>query len=82
MAKSRELGMCTFDQALFELYNKGHIGYEEALRNADSTNGLRLQIKLHGNRPPPDAMAAAAAAPAKSGGLSMALDEEEEEEGE
>ena len=80
MAKSRELGMCTFDQALFELYNKGYIAYEEALRNADSTNGLRLQIKLHGNRPPPDAAAPAAAAKTSSGGLSMALDEEEEEE--
>jgi twitching motility protein PilU len=81
MHKSRELGMCTFDQALFELYNKGYIGYEEALRNADSTNGLRLQIKLHGNRPPPDS-AAAAASPAAPGGLSMQIDEEEEEEGE
>jgi twitching motility protein PilU len=81
MHKSRELGMCTFDQALFELYNKGYIGYEEALRNADSTNGLRLQIKLHGNRPPPDG-AAAAASPSAAGGLSMQIDEEEEEEGE
>jgi hypothetical protein len=53
MHKSRELGMCTFDQALFELYNKGYIAYEEALRNADSANGLRLQIKLHGGRPEP-----------------------------
>jgi twitching motility protein PilU len=82
MQKSRELGMCTFDQALFDLYNKGYIAYEEALRNADSTNGLRLQIKLHSNRPPPDASAPSAAAPKPSGGLSMQLDEEEEEEGE
>jgi len=74
--------MCTFDQALFDLYNKGYIAYEEALRNADSTNGLRLQIKLHSNRPPPDASAPSAAAPKPSGGLSMQLDEEEEEEGE
>jgi twitching motility protein PilU len=81
MAKSRELGMCTFDQALFDLYNKGHIGYEEALRNADSTNGLRLQIKLHSNRPPPDGSApAVAAAPKSSGGLSMQIEEEEEDE--
>lgn len=50
MAKSRELGMQTFDQALFELYNQGEISYEEALRNADSTNELRLQIKLKSNR--------------------------------
>jgi twitching motility protein PilU len=53
MHKSRELGMCTFDQALYELYNKGYIGYEEAIRNADSANGLRLQIKLRGERKEP-----------------------------
>ena len=47
MKKSRELGMQTFDQALFDLYNEGAIKYEEALRNADSMNELRLQIKLH-----------------------------------
>ena len=46
MSKSRELGMQTFDQALFDLYNQGAIAYEEALRNADSVNELRLQIKL------------------------------------
>ena len=50
MAKSRELGMCTFDQALFDLYNARHIAYEEAIRNADSANELRLQIKLKGTR--------------------------------
>jgi twitching motility protein PilU len=48
MKKSRELGMQTFDQALFELYEAGKIGYEDAMRNADSMNELRLQIKLHG----------------------------------
>ena len=42
--------MQTFDQALFDLYNQGAISYEEALRNADSTNELRLQIKLKSNR--------------------------------
>ena len=51
MTKSRELGMQTFDQALFDLYNEGDISYDEALRNADSVNELRLQIKLKGNRP-------------------------------
>lgn len=50
MTKSRELGMQTFDQALFDLYNEGAISYDEALRNADSTNELRLQIKLKGTR--------------------------------
>ncbi|HEX4985818.1 MAG TPA: PilT/PilU family type 4a pilus ATPase [Burkholderiales bacterium] len=48
MKKSRELGMQTFDQALFDLYEAGKIGYEDAMRNADSMNELRLQIKLHG----------------------------------
>ena len=47
MAKSRELGMQTFDQHLFELYDNGMIGYEDALRNADSVNELRLMIKLN-----------------------------------
>lgn len=47
MKKSRELGMQTFDQALFELYDSGRITYEDALRNADSLNDLRLQIKLN-----------------------------------
>jgi twitching motility protein PilU len=48
MKKSRELGMQTFDQHLFDLYEAGQISYEDALRNADSVNELRLMIKLHG----------------------------------
>jgi twitching motility protein PilU len=47
MSKSRELGMQTFDQALFDLYEAGKISYEEALKNADSVNDLRLNIKLN-----------------------------------
>jgi twitching motility protein PilU len=46
MKKSRELGMQTFDQALFDLYEADRISYEDALRNADSINDLRLAIKL------------------------------------
>jgi len=46
MKKSRELGMQTFDQALFALFEEGKITYEDALRNADSVNDLRLTIKL------------------------------------
>ena len=46
MAKSRELGMETFDGALFNLYESGMISYEDALKNADSVNDLRLRIKL------------------------------------
>jgi twitching motility protein PilU len=48
MKKSREMGMQTFDQALFDLYESRTISYQDALRNADSINDLRLQIKLHG----------------------------------
>jgi twitching motility protein PilU len=48
MKKSRELGMQTFDQALFDLYEGGRISYEDALRFADSTNEVRLNIKLNG----------------------------------
>ena len=50
MKRSRELGMQTFDQALFDLYEKGLVSYEDAVRNADSVNDLRLQIKLHSKR--------------------------------
>ncbi|HVF15400.1 MAG TPA: PilT/PilU family type 4a pilus ATPase [Steroidobacteraceae bacterium] len=48
MGKSQELGMRTFDASLFELYNEGAISFEEAMRNADSANELRLNIKLNG----------------------------------
>jgi twitching motility protein PilU len=47
--------MRTFDQALFELYERGDIGYEDALRNADSVNELRLRVKLESRRGPPAA---------------------------
>ena len=47
MKRSREIGMQTFDQALFDLYEEGLISYEDALRNADSVNDLRLNIKLN-----------------------------------
>ncbi|MEI7444431.1 MAG: PilT/PilU family type 4a pilus ATPase [Burkholderiales bacterium] len=53
MSKSRELGMMTFDDALFDLYDAGHISYDEAIRNADSTNELRLNIKLKSTRGEP-----------------------------
>ena len=46
IAKSNELGMQTFDQALFDLFESGAVRYEDALRNADSVNDLRLRIKL------------------------------------
>ena len=66
MDKSRELGMRTFDWALFDLYDAGHISFEEALRNADSANELRLNIKLKSKR----------GEPAGASGLSLSLHEE------
>ena len=66
MEKSRELGMRTFDWALFELYNDGHISYEEALRNADSANELRLAMKLKSKR----------GEPASESGPSLSFDRE------
>ncbi|GAB3750491.1 PilT/PilU family type 4a pilus ATPase [Lysobacter olei] len=66
MNRSRELGMRTFDWALFELYNEGMISYEEALRNADSANELRLNIKLKSSR----------GEPAMVAGSSLALHED------
>jgi twitching motility protein PilU len=50
MSRSTRLGMRTFDQALFELYETGFVSYEEAIKNADSKNELRLRIKLEGKR--------------------------------
>jgi twitching motility protein PilU len=67
MEKSRELGMRTFDWSLFELYNDGHISYEEALRNADSANELRLNMKLKSARGEPASAA---------GGMSLSFDKE------
>ena len=50
MAKSTRLGMQTFDQAVFDLYEQGIISYEDAMRNADSKNELRLRVKLESKR--------------------------------
>ncbi len=50
MKKSRNLGMQTFDQALFDLFENNAISFQEAIRNADSANDLRLQIKLNSRR--------------------------------
>lgn len=73
MGKSRELGMCTFDQALFSLYNNRHISYDEAIRNADSANELRLQIKLKGTR-------GEAAGSGSAGGFNLSITEDKKEE--
>ena len=61
MSRSNELGMKTFDQALFELYENGDISYEEGLRSADSVNELRLRIKLESRRGPPPGVDGASA---------------------
>jgi twitching motility protein PilU len=66
MAKSKELGMRTFDMALFDLYDQGLIGYDDAIRNSDSANELRLNIKLKSKR----------GEPAAGGGMSLSLDRE------
>jgi twitching motility protein PilU len=50
MSRSTRVGMKTFDQALFDLFEQGHISYEDALRNADSKNELRLRVKLESKR--------------------------------
>ena len=63
MSKSRELGMRTFDHSLFDLFNEGVISYDEAIRNADSANELRLNIKLNSTRETPALSLEAAAAP-------------------
>jgi len=73
MGKSNELGMKTFDQALFDLYEADLIAYEDALRNADSMNELRLRIKLQGK---------AAKESDKLGGLEhLSLEESAEDKG-
>jgi twitching motility protein PilU len=54
MSKSENLGMQTFDSALFKLYESGKISFEDALKNADSANNLRLQIKLRSSRGIPE----------------------------
>jgi twitching motility protein PilU len=50
MGRSTRMGMNTFDQALFDLYEKATISYEDAMRNADSKNELRLRVKLESRR--------------------------------
>jgi twitching motility protein PilU len=69
MTASREQGMRTFDGALLDLYDEGHIDYNEAIRNADSANELRLNIKLKSKRGEPSA--------SSSLNLSMAVDAKE-----
>src|SRR5664279_3921047 len=69
MGRSTRVGMNTFDQALFELYERGQISYEDALRNADSKNELRLRVKLESKREMKNP---------EEGGQSLQIVEEEE----
>lgn len=64
MEKSKNLGMQTFDQALIELVNEGAIDEEEAVKNADSANNVRLKLKLYREAPSAPVAAAPVAAPA------------------
>ncbi|TVP54174.1 MAG: PilT/PilU family type 4a pilus ATPase [Halomonadaceae bacterium] len=74
MEKSANLGMQTFDLALFKLWKEGRITEDEALKNADSANNLRLKIKLDGGEAPGQQNAAG------SGGLSLAVEKDEEDD--
>ncbi|WP_096086464.1 PilT/PilU family type 4a pilus ATPase [Agaribacterium haliotis] len=84
MEKSENLGMQTFDGALFHLYRSGKIGYDDAIANADSANNLRLRIKLAesegGQSEPEEPEPAEVGAPASFGELSLEAIEEDEDE--
>lgn len=80
MAKSENLGMQTFDAALFRLYEDGKISLEEALKNADSANNLRLRIKLHSTRGLPAGEQAEDSSPKKTAGFSLAIEADENDE--
>jgi hypothetical protein len=74
MGRSRELGMATFDWALFDLYEQRVINFEEAIRNADSANELRLNIKLRSKRGEPSTFG-------QSSALSLNMGSEDEPPG-
>jgi twitching motility protein PilU len=81
MQKSENLGMQTFDTALFRLYEQGRISMEEALKNADSANNLRLRIKLHSQGGDSNGLISDTDGQgASSGGLSLSLEDKEEKE--
>ncbi len=81
MEKSENLGMQTFDGALYKLYLEGRINLEDALRNADSENNLRLRIKLaESSDSPAEGEGDKPAASAIGGGMSLSLEEIQEEE--
>ncbi|WP_374962043.1 PilT/PilU family type 4a pilus ATPase [Spongiibacter tropicus] len=75
MQKSENLGMQTFDAALFRLYEDGKISFEEALKNADSANNLRLRIKLESTRGLPADAVEASPEPESSSAFSLQLED-------
>lgn len=80
MEKSENLGMQTFDGALFKLFMAGKVGYEDAIANADSPNNLRLRIKLAQGEAPAVAQSDEASAKTSFGELSLVVDEPPEDE--
>ncbi|MBQ0794704.1 PilT/PilU family type 4a pilus ATPase [Zhongshania sp.] len=80
MSKSENLGMQTFDSALFKLYESGKISFEDALKNADSANNLRLQIKLRSSRGIPEGSIEDVAKEEKQNTFSLSIETDEEEQ--
>ncbi|WP_226702412.1 PilT/PilU family type 4a pilus ATPase [Microbulbifer elongatus] len=85
MEKSENLGMQTFDGALFKLYVEGRISHDEAIKNADSANNLRLRIKMYEEGKKPKVAAVESeeeqgGAEKTGGGLSLSLESIEDEE--
>ncbi len=78
MSKSENLGMQTFDSALFKLYETGKISFEDALKNADSENNLRLQIKLHSSRGIPEGNVAEIEKEEQKNSFSLSIEDDED----
>lgn len=80
MAKSENMGMQTFDSALFKLYESGRISFEDALKNADSANNLRLQIKLRSSRGIPEGNVEEIEKEEKRSSFSLSIENDDEGE--
>jgi twitching motility protein PilU len=80
MSKSENAGMQTFDSALFKLYESGKISFEDALKNADSANNLRLQIKLRSSRGVPEGSAEEMEKQEQASSFSLSIETDEDSE--
>ncbi|MEX1666133.1 PilT/PilU family type 4a pilus ATPase [Zhongshania arctica] len=80
MSKSENAGMQTFDSALFKLYESGKISFEDALKNADSANNLRLQIKLRSSRGIPEGSAEEIEKQEQASSFSLSIETDEDSE--